>query len=283
MVIDTTFLRSLDRLQIILKKKIHADLQGENKAAAFGQGLVFQDYKAYVPGDDFRHIDWAVFARTDKFFIRRFEEERNLTLHILVDSSGSMEYGKKISKFEYASMIGLGFSYMSMRKNEKFTFATFTDKVEELPPRRGANQLINILEFVKKHKVQGLSSFNDAMVSYKRQLHGKSLLVIVSDFLYDLDEVRETLYRYKKNEVFVIQVLDPVERELALSGDVILEDSETNQHLRTFISRRMKSDYQNKLTDHIYKLKDLCEETDAAFISVTTDTPIFETFYHVLG
>ncbi len=282
MAIDTSFLKSLDRLQLILKRKVHADLQGQHQASAFGQGLVFQDYKAYVPGDDFRHIDWNIFARTDKFFIRRFEEERNLVVHILVDSSGSMDYGKQTTKFEYAAMIGLGFSYMAMRRNERFTFATFTDTVERLPPRKGANQLVNILEFARRHKVKGQSNFKGAMDGYTDSIRGRSLIVLISDFLYDLEEVRDVLHRYRKSEVFVIQVLDPVERELALTGDVVLEDSETSQKMRTFVSRRLKSVYQDKLTEHIYKLKDLCEENDAAFVSVTSDTPIFETFYHVL-
>ena len=78
----------------------------------------------YVPGDDFRHIDWNIYARTNKFFIRRFEEERNLIVHILLDSSASMDYGKDITKFEYSAMVGLGFTHMAMKNNEKFTFAT---------------------------------------------------------------------------------------------------------------------------------------------------------------
>jgi len=282
MVIDTSFLKSLDHLQIILKRRVHADQQGERHASAMGHGLVFQDYKMYVPGDDFRDIDCNVDARTDKFFIKRFEEERNLVVHILVDSSGSMDYGRNVTKFEYASQVGMGFAYMAMRKNEKFTFATFTDDTNELPPRKGTNQMIHIVDLLSKHKVKGASGFKSAMESYKKNIHGRSLIVLISDFLYDLDEVREVLHRYQKSEVFVIQILDPVERELSLSGDVILEDAESDEKMRTFVSRRLKSVYQDKLSEHIYKLKDICEETDASFISVTSDTPIFETFYHTL-
>lgn len=282
MVIDTSFLRSLDRLQIILKKRVHAQTQGARQANAYGQGLVFQDYKMYVPGDDFRHIDWNVFARTDKFFIRRFEEERNMVVHILVDSSGSMNYGRGTTKFEYAAQIGLGFAYMSMRRNERFTFATFADKTDPLPPRKGANQLIHILDHVAEMKVKGESNFREAIDDYKKNIHGRSLIVLISDFLYNLEEVREMLRRYEKSELYVIQVLDPVERELTLAGDVMLEDVETKEKLRTFISRRLKSEYQEKLSEHIYALKEIAEESDAVFVSVTSDTPIFETFYHLL-
>jgi len=282
MAIELDFLKSLDRLQLILKKKVHADLQGGHQASAFGEGVVFQDYKAYVPGDDFRYIDWNVYARTDKFFVRRFEEERNLTVHILVDSSGSMEYGRGTSKFEYAAMLGLGFAYMALKRNEKFTFATFSGKVERLRARRGVNQLLQIFDTISKLRVRGESAFKQAMDEYKKRISGRSLIILISDFLYDLSEVEEVLRRYRKSEVYVLQVLAPEERELAIRGDVLLEDSETKQTLRTYISRRMKSEYQQKLMEHILRLKDLCEENDATFVSVTSDTPIFETFYHIL-
>jgi len=282
MAINLDFLRTLDRLQLILKKKIHADMQGEHAGITFGEGIVFQDYKAYVPGDDFRHIDWNVFARTDKFFVRRFEEERNMTVHILVDNSGSMDYGRGTSKFEYASMLGLGFAYMALKRNEKFTFATFSEKVERLRARKGTNQLMQIFEVMDNMKVTGESAFKHAMDEYKNRIKGRSLIVLISDYLYNLDEVEEVLRRYRKSEVYVLQVLDPGERELAVTGDVLLIDAETHSKLRTFVSRRMKSDYQSKLMDHILKLKDICESTDSAFVSVTTDTPIFEAFYHIL-
>ncbi len=282
MAIDLSFLKSLDRLNLILKKRVHADLQGSHEAAVFGQGLVFQDYKAYVPGDDFRHIDWNVYARTDKFFVRRFEEERNLQVHILVDVSGSMGFGSPTSKFEYAAMMGLGFAYMSVRRNEKFTFATFSERVQQLRPRKGVNQLVQIFGLVSRMKPRGKSLFQEAMDAYKRNIHSRSLLVLISDFLYDLGEVKEILYRYRKSEVYVVQVLDARERDLLVAGDVVLEDAETRQRLRTFISRRLQQEYHSRMERHIYRLKDLCEETDSAFVSVTTDTPIFETFYHVL-
>lgn len=283
MTIDIDFLRTLDRLQLILKKKIYADTQGGHTSTSFGEGVVFQDYKAYVPGDDFRHIDWKVYARTDKFYIRRFEEERNMTIHILIDASASMDFGSgPHNKFDYASMVGLGFSYMAYRNNERFLVNTFTDKVRYVRPGKGRDQLVSFFDYLRQHKAVGKSDFKRAMEEYRKRINSKSMIILISDFLYDLDEVREVLARYRKSEVFVIQVLDIEERNLSVSGDIILEDSETETKMRTFISHRMKQNYQDKLQEHIYHLKDLCEENDASFISVSTNTPIFETFYHML-
>lgn len=283
MAIEIDFLRSLDRLQIILKKKIYADKQGGHSSSNYGEGLVFQDYKAYVPGDDFRNIDWTVYARTDKFYIKRFEEERNMTVHILVDSSASMDFGSgKNTKFEYAAEIGLGFAYMAYRNNERFLMNTFTDTVTQIRPGKGRNQLMDLFEHFQKDPVKGKSDFLQAMDEYKKRITTKSMIVIVSDFLYDPAELREVLARYRRSEVFVVQVLDVEERDLSIRGDVILEDAESDAKMRTFVSHRMKQNYQSKLDNHIMKLKDVCEENDASFISVSTNTPIFEAFYHML-
>lgn len=283
MVIQTDFLKALDRLQIILKRRIYADRQGAHQASHGGQGLVFRDFKAYSPGDDFRHIDWRVYARTDKFFIRRFEEERNLTLHILVDSSASMNFGSKgfPTKFEYGAQVGLGFAYIGMRNNEKFNLSTFTEHVSAFKPRKGAANLAHLFDFMGNLQVEGKSDFLQSMEEYRKRITSKSFIVFISDFLYDLNEVEEILSRYRKSQVFVIQVLDLQERDLNLRGDVILEDAETQAKLRTFVSMRMKNTYQTKLEEHIARLKDICEHNGASFISVSTNTPIFETFYHM--
>ena len=164
MAINLDFLRSLDRLQVILKKKIYADTQGGHSSSSYGEGLVFQDYKAYVPGDDFRNIDWKIYARTDKFYIKRFEEERNMTVHILIDSSASMDFGSgKNTKFEYAAEVGLGFSYMAYRNNERFNVNTFTDTTTRIRPGKGRNQLMDLFTFLSNHKVGGKSDFIASM------------------------------------------------------------------------------------------------------------------------
>jgi uncharacterized protein (DUF58 family) len=282
MAIDISFLKEIDRFNIVLKKRVLSRFQGERISHAQGQGLVFSDYKDYVPGDDFRTVDWKIYARTDRFFIKQFEEERNMTVHIIVDASASMDYGKKITKFDYASMIGMGFAYMALKNNEKFNFSTFSEGLNYLRARKGWNQLLAILDILEKLKVTGKSEFSKSFDEYKKYMRSKSFIVVISDFLYDIEEIKAVLSRFTKHEVIVVQVLDPDERRLPLYGDVILEDSEMHNKLRTFISNRLLSSYRNKIEAHITAIKDVCEHLDHDFISVTTDVPIFETFYNVL-
>ncbi|MBR9700662.1 DUF58 domain-containing protein [Candidatus Woesearchaeota archaeon] len=282
MVIETDFLQSLDRLKVILKKKIYTDNQGDHEEQRYGDSLVFKDFKAYSPGDDFRFIDWKVYARTDKFYVRRFESERNMTVHILVDNSASMNFGTtNHTKFEYAAMVGMGFAYMANKNNERFNLNTFTEHVTAFRPKKGSGNLAYLFEYLSHLKVEGKSSFIQSMDEYRKRITSRSLLVFISDFLYDPDEVEEVLQRYRKSEVFVVQVLDIEERNLTLSGDVVLEDAETHDKMRTFISNRFKNSYQAKLEEHIARLKDICEHTGASFISVSTNTPLFEAFYHM--
>lgn len=279
MAIDISFLKQLDKFNIVLKRRVLSNYQGERASHCQGQGLTFSDYKDYVPGDDFRNIDWKVYARTAKFYVKQFEEERNMTVHIIVDASSSMDYGKNISKFEYSSMIGLGFAYMALKNNEKFNFSTFSNKLNYLKARKGLNQLMSILERLEKMKIAGMSEFRTSLDQYKKLVTSKSYIVIISDFLYDIDEIRKVLSRYNKHEVIVIQVLDPTERKFNLYGDVLLEDSETGNKIRTFISNRLLKNYKEKIETHIAAINDVCEHLGHHFISVTSDTSIFETFY----
>jgi uncharacterized protein (DUF58 family) len=281
MAIETEFLKSLDRLQIILKKRIYADHHGEHVSTHGGEGLVFQDFKPYTPGDDFRYIDWRVYARTDKFFIKRFEAERNLVVHILVDASASMNFGRKTTKFEYAAQVGLGFAYIAYRNNERFNMSIFTEHVNAFKAKKGAANLAYLFDFMGGLRIEGKSNFLQSMDEYRKHITSRSMIVFISDFLYDLAEVEEIISRYHKSQVFLIQVLDVEERDLSLSGDVILEDAETRDKMRTFVSMRMKNTYQQKLDEHIAKLKDVCERHGTSFISVSTNTPIFEAFYHM--
>ncbi len=284
MAIELDFLNELDRFQLALKKNVHSQYQGARETRKFGEGLVFKDFREYVPGDDIRFIDWKVYARTNKYYIKRFEEERNLTVHIVVDSSSSMNFGTgDHTKFEYASMIGLGFSYMAMSNNEKFNFNTFADELEMVRPEKGRDQLMSIYDHLQKHEPEGESKFKDSLETYKKAITSKSMVVLISDFLYPVEEFREIMERYRKSELVVIQVLDPSEVDVNLQGDVILKDSEQDSQMRTFLSRRMVKQYKDKLHEHIAKLRNICEETQATFIPTTTDKPVFDVFYEVLS
>jgi len=135
-MINTDFLDQLNRFHLAVKKRVTSSYTGPRKSIATGRGLTFKEHRIYSPGDDIRQIDWKVFARTDDLYIKTYEEERNLTAHLIMDASASMGFGKPISKFDYAAMLGVGFAYLAMRENEKFQFSTFAESLDVFQSRR---------------------------------------------------------------------------------------------------------------------------------------------------
>ena len=283
-MIETDFIRHLNRLSLIINKRVNSNYSGERPSVFTGQGLLFKDRRIYVPGDDHRNIDWKVFARTDKFHVKRFEEERNLVVHVIVDSSASMDYKSKgdTSKFDYASMIGIGFAYMALKNNERFVLSTFSDKLRVFDPRKGKKQLTLILDHLKHKKAEGASKFEESLSNYAKLIKHRSLVVIVSDFLYDPEEIRRVLSRFKNCDIKLVQILDPMEKNLNLKGEYTLKDSETKDLIKTFVNPFVKKNYEQKLEEHKKRIKWIAESLGATFYSVSTDTHIFDSFYDVL-
>ncbi len=281
-MIDTSFLGLLDRFNLIIKKRVTSNYKGTRRSIGAGRGLTIRDRRAYAPGDDFRAIDWKVYARSDNLYIKRYEEERNMTTHIVVDNSASMNFGKKVKKFEYASMVGVGFAYLVMRENEKFQFSTFSETLQTFQPRRGMSHIASMVDYLNEQKPKGKSNFGELMVKYKQMIHTKALLIIVSDFLFDLEQIKRGLHALANNELRVIMVLDKVEKDLSLSGEYKLHDSESSTMMRTSISPRLKEKYKGALDEHIEEIAKTCSKVSADFHLVTTNTPIFDTFYKLL-
>lgn len=281
-MIDTTFLNQLDRFNLVIRKRVTSSYSGPRKSIAFGRGLVFRDHRMYAPGDDIRSVDWKVFARTDDLYVKTYEEERNLVVHAILDSSKSMDFGKNHSKFDYGAMLGVGFAYLAMKENEKFQFSTFSDDLDVFQPRKGVSHLASMVHHLNSLKTGGFSKIKDAMFKYRKFIHSKSLIVLLSDFLVDIREVKDALDLLGNHEIKVVQVLDPVEKELKFQGGFDLKDSETGKKLRTYITPKLREEYQSLLDEHSAKIEDHCNKIGADFYVLTTDTPIFDAFYKIL-
>ncbi|MFH1642223.1 MAG: DUF58 domain-containing protein [Nanoarchaeota archaeon] len=281
-MIDTEFLDQLGRFSLVVHKRVTSSYSGPRRSIAFGRGVTFKDHRIYAPGDDFRAIDWKVFARTDDLYIKTYEEERSLTGHIIIDASNSMNFGKPVSKFDYAAMIGVGFAYLALKENEKFQFSTFSDSLEVFQPRKGMSHLASMIDYLNNFKTKGYSKLRESILQYKELIGTRSLLVLTSDFLFPIEEVKESLRLLGDHEIKIIQVLDPVEKDLKFSGDFNLKDSETGTKLRTFISQKSRSHYQKLLDDHSAQIERECTALGFEFHQITTDTPIFDSFYRIL-
>lgn len=281
-MITPEFLHQLDRFSLIINKRITSNYVGERKATATGRGLIFKDHVIYTPGEDFRAIDWKLYGRTDKLFVKRFEEERNLTVHVVIDYSASMQFGTDHSKAEFAGKIGVGFAYLALKNNERFVLSTFSDKLEVFKARKGRAQLASMIAYLNKLTPKGDGTLDKSLKNYKKLINTKSYVVIVSDFLYPVEQIENTLFGLKDHKVLCVQVLDKVERHLNLQGDFKLKDLESKSVLRTYINPFARKQYQKQLHEHNAKIKELCLRTGAKFYEADTGQDIFDVFYDVL-
>ena len=282
MTIDTDFLGQLDRFSLVVRKRVTSNYIGPRRSIATGRGLMFKEHRIYAPGDDIRSIDWRLYARTDDLHVKTYEEERNLSVHVIVDGSASMDFGKGRTKFDYAGMLGVGFAYLAMKENEKFQFSTFSDSMSVFQPKRGMRQLIAMVDHLNSIKTKGKSLLKDSIKLYKKFIGSRSMIVLISDFLIPIEEINEALYLLGSHDIKLIQVLDVVEKELNISGDFKLKDSESDAKMRTFISPRLRMQYQEAMANHSAKIQETCNNLGIKFNLVTTDVPIFDAFYKVL-
>jgi len=279
-MIDTKFLDQLKRFNLIIQKRVTSSLAGQRRSIAKGRGLIFSDHRIYSPGDDFRTIDWKVYARTDNLYIKNYEEERNVTVHIILDVSKSMDFN---TKFDYASMIGVGFAYLAAKSNEKVHFATFADDINVFQSYRGMTQLMAIVKYLNEIKPKGISNIDEAFTIYKKYLGTRAMIIIISDFLINIEKIKHALHLLGKHDIKVIQVLDPVEKSFRLEGDFELKDSETNDKMKTNISPMLRMQYQKLLENHVAEIQKTCRSLGVSFYQITTDTPIFDAFYRIVG
>lgn len=278
-MITPDFLAELERFNLIVHKRVTSNYVGTRRSASVGHGLTFADHYPYVPGEDFRKIDWKVYARSDDLFVRRMEEERNLTIRIIIDKSGSMKFGRK---WDYTSMLGVGIAYLTMKENEKFQFLSFAEDVETFKPKRGRAHLARMIENLNNMDVRGKGNFLPAIQAIKKTLSSRSMIFIISDFLYDIAHIEESLALLGKHDLKLIQILDQKEKKMNLHGFYKLRDAETRAVLKTNFSPRLRSRYQKMLDAHIGQLGHLCRDFKADFHTVNTGQSIFDVFFEIL-
>lgn len=282
--IDVDFFRQLDRFTFMVKKRMSSTYAGSRRSLHSGKGLDTVGYREYNRGDELKSVDWKVYARSEKLYVRQFEEEKSLTTHILLDASKSMDYGSgDVSKFEYATMLAAGFAYLVTRDNDKFAISTFSQEADITKPRRGRRYLLQTIERLESVKLEGRTDIDHVTTLYSKAISSRSLIIIISDFLDDPASIESAIYRFADHDLLLVQVLDRTESMLTLHGHSRLVDVETGVKLDTYVSEDFKSEYNKKLAEHIARITAACDKVGAEFYTVSTDVPIFDAFLNTIS
>jgi len=283
MAIDAGFLDELSRFEATLRSETDSRRRGEQRSRNVGDGLTFSDYRRYTPGDDIRLIDWRVHARTDEYFIKQFEAERDLTVHVLVDTSASMAYGEgDAHKFEFAAKVGLGMAYFAAAGHDTFRVAAIDDGVQRLDRRRSTRgELLRLLEVLNRIEPDGRTDFRGAVESYARSIDSRSLVVVVSDFLDDPDAIEDGVAAFGDCDVLLIHTIAPEERDPDTTGDTVFEDPETGVTHRAYFAGATADSYRDRLDAHVDDVAARARTLRAEHAVVDTGTDFFDTFADV--
>ncbi|OPY53912.1 MAG: hypothetical protein A4E48_00532 [Methanosaeta sp. PtaU1.Bin060] len=277
---DTEFFHELERFSLLVKKRVSTAYSGGRKSLRFGHGISPVGYREYRKGDDFKLVDWKVYGRTEKLYIREHEEERSLVVHVLLDASGSMGYE---GKFTYASRLAAGFAYLATLENEKYALSLFCKRLYPGEPRRGRRYLFQAIDGLDRTMPKGGTTFDLVADEFEIQVKSTSLVVLISDLLGETDEIVSGIYRLSGHDLIVAQILAPAERDFRFGGDAKFVDLETGVPLVTRVTEEERREYLKRLDDHNSRIAATCNHVGADFFSFRTDRPIFDAFSEMLS
>ena len=180
-------------------------------------------------------------------------------------------------------MLALGFAYLSARNNEKFNLTLLSEKSEYLRAKRSSNQVLSFLDHLNKVKCKGVINFEQEVKKFKKTIKSRSLVILISDFLFDINQLKNCLYLFRQHELKVIQILDKSETNFMLYGTVELEDSETGKKLETFINESKRQEYRERIYRHILNIEQEAMHAGGRFYLFSTEHPLFDAFYKILN
>ena len=285
MAITPNFLDDLEQFDASLDRASTDVRQGDQRSPDVGEGLTFSDYRRYSPGDDIRLVDWHLYARTEEYYIKQFEAERNLTVHILVDASASMDYGEGgQNKFEFAAKIGLGFAYLTIEENNDVRISTFDRRHRRLDAGRSTRgELLRAIDELNATEPSGEAEFEPSLTEYAATIDSRSLVVVASDFLAEPDGVEAGLAALARddNDLVCPHVVAPAERTPDAAGDTIFVEPETGAERRSYFGGRVASRYHERLDGHIDDVARRCRGLRADHVVLDTGADFFDAFSRV--
>ncbi len=228
----------LGSLKIIARAIVEGYLVGLHKSPMHGFSAEFSEYRQYLRGDDLRLIDWKVAARTEKLFVKRFEDETNLSAHLVLDISESMKFSSgKVSKFDYARYLVAALSYLLYKQRDNFSLTVFNDKpLFNTPLRHSFNHLSYIYDFLENLVPTGKTSLFDAFKKSAELINGRGLTVVVSDLLFEKeDDIKKGLLYFKNqhSDLIVFHIADPEELDFNYNGETVFVDMESGEKIKT--------------------------------------------------
>ncbi len=283
---DREFLSRLRKLFFKLRQRRRLKNQGEQQTPSAGFTQEFKDHRSYSPGDDFRSIDWRLYARLGKLFIRIFEKVQEFHLHILMDRSDSMvePYGRKrIVELRLAAAL----AYLALINGHRVSLLSFRNEMSrELPPLKGQGHIHDILEHLADLEFGGETNLDTSLGGFHPQKDRKGMVFVLSDLFGRGPEESVEAIRHSlswREETHVVHILHPRERDPDLEGELRLQDVETEEIRRMNLSKRELEQYREAFDAYVEELRSECLKREIDYYPWTTDQPFEDAFLQLLS
>jgi len=275
--LDPSVLAGISGLDLVAKTVVDGFIAGLHRSPDFGFSQEFAEYRAYTPGDDLRHVDWNVYARTEKAFLKRYRGETNSQLTILLDASRSMKFtSHKIEKLDYAKFLAASLAYLANTQRDAAGLIVFDDEVRNYvraSSRQG--QLARLLHAINSATVGTRTNFEHPFLTLQEFLRRRGVVCAISDFWEEPEKIVQTVQplRYRGNELILFHVLDPEEIHPKLRGPVLLEDLETGEAMEVSPDYA-HHEYRQKMDAHIEDLKTRSKAAGIDYFLIDTSRPL---------
>jgi uncharacterized protein (DUF58 family) len=262
------------RLDLRAKFIVEGFLAGLHASPYQGFSVEFSEHRKYVPGDDLKDLDWNVYAKTDKYYLKKFEAETNVTGYLVMDLSASMAYTyrQELTKFDYAICLAAALGYLMIHQQDPVGLVTFDTRIQaSLPPRSKRTQLGTMLAILANLKPSGATDIAHCLHQLAALIRSKSLVMLFSDLLTDPKPVLESLHhlRHRGNEVILFHILDEAEVHFPFDGVVEFEDVEVHDKL-TLDAKSMRGDYLQSLKEFQELYRTECAKANIDYVSMDT-------------
>jgi uncharacterized protein (DUF58 family) len=282
--VDPKVLARIKDLSLLARNVVDGFINGLHRAPYFGASVDFAEHRGYVAGDDIRRVDWKLYARTDRYFVKQYEADTNANLAILLDVSKSMGFKSgEVSKLEYASFLAASLAYLSHRQRDRVGIMTFDEElVAHVPPSaKHFNVVLQTLDRSRAEKPGRLLAMLDKLAeNFKR----RSIVVLISDLYENPADLLESLkpYRSLNNDLVVFHVLDRAEITFPYNEASRFQDLESAEEVPV-VPEVFAEQYRQMIKEHIATLTAKCSESRIDYLQLTTDQPLDEALFYYLG
>ncbi len=278
----------LKGMELKARMVVEGFITGLHKSPYHGFSVEFAEHRQYMPGDSIRDIDWKVYAKSDRYYIKQYEEETNLKAYLLLDCSASMGYSSDAAvqnKFDYARTLAASLAYLMIKQRDAVGLTTFADEILRYIPPRSAGMHLHLL----LRQFGGLTTASTTDLALPlhemaERIKRRGLIIVISDLFDDPERIISGIkhFRHRNHEVIVFQILDPRERDFAFSGEAIFEDMETGERITT-MPWQIKRDYVRQFEEVARLIATECRQARVDYHLIDTSTPFDKALYAFLA